>query len=320
MSKKISIVIPVYNGGQYLKRCIDSICDQTYTDWEIIAIDDGSSDDSLEILEECKKYIKDKLTIITQENRGVARTRNRGIEVSQGDYLMFIDNDDYVDRDYFENYLAVIEKEDCDCVIGGFRREDDQGKVTKRFVPDTMWSVCTADLVPWARIFKRKFIVDNRILFLDNAIGEDIYFNFKLFSFTKNIAIINNTSYVWFYNSGSVSNVNQRGLKDVQAFVHLLDEIWKVAGDDRLVKTWLLRYVIWYLLYSGKYAAPDKFAEADKVLFEWLESHDITWKYVKTLCLSRDGMAVMRIAAPVYMCIHNNILFNLFLKVYCGKE
>ena len=80
MSKKISIVVPVYNAGRYLKRCIDSIWNQTYTDWEIIAIDDGSSDDSLEILEECKKYIKDKITIISQENRGVAQTRNIGIE------------------------------------------------------------------------------------------------------------------------------------------------------------------------------------------------------------------------------------------------
>lgn len=320
MSKKISIVIPVYNAGRYLKRCIDSIWNQTYTDWEIIAIDDGSSDDSLEILEECKKYIKDKLIIISQENRGVARTRNRGIEVSQGDYLMFIDNDDYIDRDYLESYVDVIERENCDCVIGGFRREDEQGKVTKRFVPDTMWSVCTADLVPWARIFKRKFIADNRILFLDNAIGEDIYFNFKLFSLTRNIAIINNTGYVWFFNSGSVSNVNQRGLKDVKAFVHLLDEIWKVAGEDDMVKAWLLRYVIWYLLYSGKYADPGKFAEADKVLFAWLKRHDITWRYTKTVCLSADGMTVMSVAAPVYMCIHRNVLFKLFLRVYCKKR
>lgn len=319
MSKKISIVIPVYNAGRYLKRCIDSIWAQTYTDWEIIAIDDGSSDDSLEILAECKEYIKDKLIIISQENRGVARTRNRGIDVSRGDYLMFIDNDDYIDRDYLESYVEVIDREDCDCVIGGFRREDEQGKVTKRFVPYDMWSVCTADLVPWARIFKRKFIADNRILFLDNAIGEDIYFNFKIFSLTQNIAIINNTGYVWFFNSGSVSNVNQRGLKYVQAFVHLLDEIWSVAGDDNLVKAWLLRYVIWYLLYSGKYAAPGKFTEADRILFAWLKRHGITWRYTKTVCMSRDGMTAMRIAAPVYMFIHNNILLKLFLWVYCRK-
>ena len=319
MGKKISIVIPVYNAERYLKRCIDSIWNQTYTDWEILAIDDGSSDNSLEILEECKKYIRDKITIISQENRGVARTRNRGIEVSRGDYLMFIDNDDYIDRDYLESYIDVIEREDCDCVIGGFRREDEQGKVIKCFVPDSMWSVCTADLVPWARIFKRKFIADNRILFLDNAIGEDIYFNFKLFSLTENIAIINNTGYVWFYNSSSVSNVNQRGLKDVQAFVRLLDEIWSVAGDDRQVKAWLLRYVIWYLLYSGKYAVSSKFAEADKILFAWLKKHGITWRYTKIVCMSRDGMATMRIAAPIYMCIHNNVLFNLFLQIYCRK-
>ena len=128
MGKKISIVIPVYNAERYLKRCIDSIWNQTYTDWEILAIDDGSSDNSLEILEECKKYIRDKITIISQENRGVARTRNRGIEVSRGDYLMFIDNDDYIDRDYLESYIDVIEREDCDCVIGVFGAKMNRGR------------------------------------------------------------------------------------------------------------------------------------------------------------------------------------------------
>lgn len=320
MNKKVSIIIPVYNAALYLKRCIDSICNQTYGDWHIIAIDDGSTDDSWNILEEYKRCLKDKITIIHQENSGVAKTRNRGIEESKGDYILFIDNDDYIDTEYIECYVHAIEEGGYDCVIGGFRREDKKNKVIKSFVPDSLWSVYTADLVPWARIFKTQFIVENHIEFLDNSIGEDIYFNFEVFSKTNNIAIIKNIGYVWYYNEKSVSNSSQRGLKNIKSFISLLEKIWAVSAKEKMVKVWLLRYAVWYLLYFGKYAEKQRFIKADRVLFEWLNEHNISWRYVKSICLSKDGMLIMRLVVPAYLLIRKLRMLNLFVLIYCNRK
>ena len=98
--KKISVIIPVYNTEQYLKRCLDSIKENTYQYLEIICINDGSTDNSLEILEQ---YQKDdsRFIIIDQKNSGVSKARNNGLEKATGDYIAFIDSDDWINPKYF---------------------------------------------------------------------------------------------------------------------------------------------------------------------------------------------------------------------------
>ena len=94
----ISIIVPVYNCEEYIEKCIDSILHQTYQNFEVIVINDGSKDNTLEKL---KKYInKNKITIISIENNGVSNARNLGIKNSKGDYICFIDSDDWVEKEY----------------------------------------------------------------------------------------------------------------------------------------------------------------------------------------------------------------------------
>lgn len=117
MSKKplISIIIPVYNPGEYLKKCMDSILNQTYKNLEIILIDDGSSDGS-ELI--CDKFVTmdSRVKCIHQQNKGVSAARNVGIQMSSGDYYHFLDSDDYMELDAYEHMMNIIRENKCDAV------------------------------------------------------------------------------------------------------------------------------------------------------------------------------------------------------------
>ena len=102
----ISIIIPVYNAQEGIKQCIDSLLNQSFTDFEIILINDGSTDNSLEVIKEYADA-NDFIRVIDKENEGVAKTRNKGIQLAKGKYVVFIDNDDFVDSDYLERFFIT---------------------------------------------------------------------------------------------------------------------------------------------------------------------------------------------------------------------
>ena len=114
----VSVIIPVYNAQEGIKQCLDSLLNQSFTDFEIILLNDGSTDNSLEVI---KKYAADNdfIRVIDKENEGVAKTRNKGIQLANGKYIVFIDNDDFVDSDYLERFYNEIDQEQLDIVLGG---------------------------------------------------------------------------------------------------------------------------------------------------------------------------------------------------------
>ena len=113
---KISIIVPIYNSEQYLKRCIDSILKQTFTCFELLLIDDGSTDNSRQI---CDEYacIDDRVRVVSQENKGAGAARNCGIGISTGDFIGFVDSDDWIESDMYENMMKVAEANNCDVVM-----------------------------------------------------------------------------------------------------------------------------------------------------------------------------------------------------------
>ena len=114
---KISIIIPVYNCEEYIKKCIDSIIEQTYKDFEVIIINDGSTDNTNYILNEYKNY--SNIIIINQNNHGVSYSRNVGLEKAKGNYICFIDGDDYIDKDYLSTLASHNNNDKYDWIISG---------------------------------------------------------------------------------------------------------------------------------------------------------------------------------------------------------
>lgn len=122
---EISVVIPVYNVEKYIRECLDSVVNQTFKDIEIICIDDGSSDSSLDILNEYATK-DNRIKILTQENKGPSYTRNRGIDTAQGKYLYFMDSDDYIERESLEELYDIAESNSTDCIIFKMINFDDE--------------------------------------------------------------------------------------------------------------------------------------------------------------------------------------------------
>ena len=118
---KVSIIVPVYNVEKYLKKCLDSLINQTLKDIEIICINDGSTDKSLEILEAYKNR-DSRIILLNQENSGQSVARNRGIEIAKGEYLGFVDPDDWIDLDFFEKLYYSATSNDADIAVGGIIR------------------------------------------------------------------------------------------------------------------------------------------------------------------------------------------------------
>ncbi|WP_052476255.1 glycosyltransferase family 2 protein [Cohnella kolymensis] len=127
---KVSVVIPVFNAEQFLSKCLDSVKNQTYNNWEAIAIDDGSSDGSYTIL---SKYALDdnRFKVSTHANQGPGYTRNRAISQVTGDYVVFLDADDYIDSHYFEKLIKCIEENQSDVVFIDALQEKPSGELIR---------------------------------------------------------------------------------------------------------------------------------------------------------------------------------------------
>lgn len=321
---KVSIVIPVYNAKDYLKRCLDSVINQTYKNIEVIAIDDGSIDESRKILDDYASNHKDLIHVYHQENIGVSLTRNKGIYLATGDYLMFMDNDDYIDADYVEKFVFEISKKDYDVVIGGYRRPNSQGAVTEevKLLCDAEYSKYRI-VAAWAKIYKLEYIKNNDIVFLDSNIGEDINFTIQAVLLTKKITILDYIGYNWFYNEESVSNTAHKNLNNNLQFDYLIDNIYGVLSkrnllDDDYIEYYFIKLIVWFLLYSTRGSDYSLILKELDKNFRWLKDKFPSYKknpYLK--CGYPKGESFFnRFTVFVFIKMYNVHMIKLFLFVY----
>ncbi|MGB4957407.1 MAG: glycosyltransferase family 2 protein [Candidatus Saccharimonas sp.] len=280
MTKKITVIIPVYNGEKYIERCVLSVLHQSNfdkNDIEIILINDGSSDDSLSILREMQKDNPDIVRVIDQKNAGVAKTRNRGIQLATGIYTIFIDQDDWIDKDYCETLYLSIAQDDLDVVCGGYRRPDISGNIRQVDLPsDTEYGKYII-MAAWAKIHKTSFLRKYTIEFFSNKFGEDSVFTIKEIGRTDKWKRINYVGYNWYFNESSVSNVAQQGFSraNIDSLKTLLRKLVEVGGKSRYNHDFwyfMLRTVVGYLLFSGKNISKEEFLHASQELFSELET------------------------------------------------
>ena len=313
---RVTVIIPVYNGEKTIPRTLDSLLRQTYTDWGALVIDDGSTDETWKVVNRYVNQYPSKISGYSQSNIGQAMTRNKAIHMAESEFLMFVDADDYIDSNYIEEYVNAIESGDYDCVIGGFRRVNSYGKVTKKFVPTSTW-LMYSHMVPWARLFRRQFLIDNDIKFLDVSIGEDSYFNFILISKTDKIKCIKNTGYVWYVNEESISFSKHKGFSVTDEILNLLNSIVEIVDmSDSLVQAWFVRYVVWYMLFSGRGANSDELIRNDEILFDWLKSHNVRLKFPVRGVTDEETIKI-RFCVAMYLAIRKCGFLYAFSKMYC---
>lgn len=324
MKPKVSIIIPVYNSEKYIARCIESVLNQTFDDYEIILINDGSKDKSKEILDEYKEKYPEKINVIHQQNIGVSKTRNKAMKLANGSYIMFIDNDDYIDKDYIETFVNEIKENDLDVVLGGYRRPNEEEKVLKELhLKDEEWSKLMI-FAPWAKIYKKEYLINNDITFLPVNIGEDVYFNIQAMFLSEKIKIIDYVGYNWFFNTKSVSNTVQKNIKNLQVY-ELLNKCYYVIKEKKILEKnyeimemYFIRYIVWVLLFSIKKLDYKTINEEYKKIFSWLKEKFPNYKKNKLLGLRkpRGEILEVRVIVYIFMILHKLYLLSPILFIY----
>lgn len=196
---KLTVIIPVYNGQDDILRCLESLRKQTFRDFTVLLFNDGSVDCSAEVIREyAKKHPEFPMTLIDQENCGVANTRNRGIECCETPFIAFMDQDDELSLDYLETYLKKIEKTEADIICGGYQRvHPETGKVLRvEKLSEDPWSKFVV-VSPWAHLYRTAFLKENPVRFLNTSIGEDVYFTLMAYAYSDKVVTIDDTGYKW---------------------------------------------------------------------------------------------------------------------------
>lgn len=196
-SPYISIIVPVYKVEKYLRRCLDSILAQTYKNFELILIDDGSPDNSGRI---CDEYAQNdsRIKVFHQENSGVSSARNNGIENARGEYIMFVDSDDYVLNDYIEHFLTCGK---FDLIISGYNNDFPKaGECTlntiTEFINERILDLCIYS--PVSKFYKREILIKHNIRFNTNVrYSEDRLFNFDYILYCNSIKILHESHYIY---------------------------------------------------------------------------------------------------------------------------
>ena len=216
MSKKISIIVPVYKVEQYLSRCVDSLINQTYKNIEIILVDDGSPDCCGVI---CDEYAKrdSRIVVVHKQNGGLSDARNKGLDIATGDFIMFVDSDDWIDEKTCEKVLNNAIRNKSDIVVFGVNNVYDDGHV-KSFPPMFFDAISHSDAIKSLiynipqygifnyacnKLYSRRLFDTMR--FAKGRLAEDQGITYKLFHEAANVFVCKDTLYNYYQRSGSIS-------------------------------------------------------------------------------------------------------------------
>lgn len=255
----ISVIIPFYNIDEYIAPCIDSLLCQEFDDFEIVCIDDGSTDGTPGILDEYA-HSNENLHVIHCANAGVSAARNTGVVSSRGKYITFVDGDDVVSPYYLKSMYETLEREKCDLVIGRFKKiGSGSGSLKKSdWKKPTSQTVCSSSeiidnmlyenpmIAPWAHLCKREVYVNNP--FAVGRIFEDtLAFKDHVF-WAQSVAVIDEPIYGYVCRQGSITDTSNVSLEKLIQLDQMLDEVGAVIAElgENHEQAWLYHLALEY--------------------------------------------------------------------------
>lgn len=204
----ISVIVPIYNAAPYLGKCIESLINQPYTALQVILVNDGSTDNSLAIAQQYAA--KDtRIEVYSQSNQGQSVARNLGLEHARGEYISFVDADDYVDSDFYTYLMQHIG--DLDCVQIGYRRVTAQGKVMLQKLPRHFHQFTS----PCMRLYRKDMFVKHKLYFPSGMIYEDVVFSLDFWGTKPSYKMLPYTGYNYLANTQSTTATRNLVAKEV---------------------------------------------------------------------------------------------------------
>lgn len=257
--EKISVIVPVYMSEAYLEKCLDSILQQTYQNLEVILINDGSTDGSAAICQRHKNQDA-RVKVYHKPNGGVASSRNRALEAVTGDYIVFVDNDDWLELDHIQSLYDLLKKTDADIAIGNFTQFiEDQGSFLihvgadnyfeQVYSPfdwfhhqyDSKYNLSQCFTVPWAKLYKAELFKD--IVYPTDQKVEDDYTTYKVYLQADKIAYMNKAIYIHRKRSTSVTRtVNLADVYPLESIEERLTILNLIGAPQQLLNKEIQAY------------------------------------------------------------------------------
>ena len=238
--------MPIYNTAAYLSRCIESLVNQTYSDLQIILIDDGSTDSSGKIADEWQT--KDpRIEVYHQTNKGQSAARNVGLQHARGEYIAFVDSDDYIDSNYFSTMLQAAD-DATDCVQTGYRRVKQDGEHIKAYHPKHFYQYTS----PCMRLYRRGFIECHQLRFPEGMIYEDVVFSIDLWLAHPMYKMIPCCGYNYTLNTTSTTS-RKRPEAENELYRQLKKRLQNATSlTDRLLLTYTILRLKIHFLYATR--------------------------------------------------------------------
>ena len=315
---KVSIIVPVYNVEDYIKKCLDSLLNQTLKDIEIIIVNDGSKDNSEKIIKEYEKNNPEKIVYIKKENGGLSDARNYGLPYAKGEYIAFLDSDDYVELDMYEKMYELAKKENSDMVECDFYWE--YPNKTKVDIGEKYSNqkerLQKARVVAWNKLIKRSILEEAKIRFPKGFRYEDVEFTYKLIPYLNKVSFVKEPFIHYIQRENSISNVQNERTKEIFEVLEHVIEYYKEKGLYKEYEQELEYTYTRILLCSSLrriVKIKDKKIRNELINKTWnnLNSKFPNWK--KNKILNEEKTSKNR-----YMKSINSFTYKIYAKVFRG--
>lgn len=289
---KLSIVAAVYNLEKYLPRCLDALVNQTLQEIEILCVDDGSTDSAPQIIDDYQKRYPDKIKVFHKENGGEFTTRNYGLERATGEYVTFVDTDDYVEKNWAEKLYNAAKENDADLAVCAFERIDlKTNKVVATNMTNfgnTVKEINSKDdyllfinPAPWNKVYKREKIKDLR--FLPFRGFNDTMFLASCYTKMNKIAFIPDVLYHYYLRYDSqIHTVNEEDVKNLKKYLLEVKELYKKTGKYEEMKYILDTFAFLHLgtsvMYRVSYDETVNMKEMLKETIKYLDENFTNWR------------------------------------------
>ena len=317
MSAKVSIIIPVYNLEEYIENCIRSLMNQTYENIEILCIDDGSQDGSAAVIAKLKED-DNRIRYIYQENAGVSAARNKGLESAEGEYVMFVDGDDYMHYQAVEIFVNSIEEFGFDIVCAPEIKTDSLNDIMEKITDYSCAEADHEDLFSykygsvlgksvWSKIFKKE--VAQSVCFVEKfSNGEDANYIIKILSQGSKIGVIDNRLYYYYHreNSYVTSEFTESKFSITLSFDDLCEFLKN--SDYKFLKAYCLQYLFQTIFYNRtnsigtqaqKYVLKESKRIGEKWIVDFKNNEDIDGNIRKMFVLFFKSRRVYELARMV---------------------
>ena len=226
---KVSVIVPIYNVEKYLEKCINSLLSQTLEDIQIILVNDGSKDNSGNIAKEYEKNNKDRVIYVEKENGGLSDARNYGLKYATGDFIAFLDSDDYIEKNAYEEMYNKAIEENADYVECDFIWEfHNKIRVDKQYPYKNKKEMLSfVRVVAWNKLIKRQLITDNNLEFPKGLRYEDVEFTYKLIPFINKFAYVDKPFIHYVQREGSIANVQNERTAEIFTVLDNVIEFYK---------------------------------------------------------------------------------------------